>query len=76
MDVIKCNKVEMISKMRINFVFKFILQIQAFITMTCYSIIKHPIFEAISLVVIVVNSFVLAVDENDTSIPVEELSGM
>jgi len=37
--------------------------------MTCHSIIKHPIFEAISLVVIIVNSFVLAVDDGDVTVP-------
>jgi len=32
--------------------------------MTCFHIIKHPIFEAISLAVIIVNSFILAMDDD------------
>jgi len=32
--------------------------------MTCYTIIKHPIFETISLSVIVVNSVTLALEDH------------
>ena len=34
--------------------------------MTAYSIISHPLFEALSLTVIIINSVTLAIDSGDT----------
>ena len=68
-DVIICTPVEKITKMQDDYPFlglrKFMYHIKASINMICLSIIKHPLFEASSLLVIILNSVVLALGEED-----------
>jgi len=44
--------------------------------MFCHAVIKHPIFETISLLVIVVNSITLALDNKNLSSGPEGLEGL
>lgn len=45
--------------------------------MTCYALIKHPIFETVSISVIIVNCFTLAMeDANNKKTNVDDLQGM
>jgi len=76
-DIIICTAVEMIAKKRDTYpclwLRKKIASFFASIRIICYAIISHPLFEFCSLMVIVVNSITLALnDPTRDDIPYEE----
>ena len=64
-DVVTCSSVERIAKMRINCCWKFVLKVKANIQIACLAIVKSTLFETFIMLVIILNSFQIALEGED-----------